>query len=131
MNRPASSLVAFATRVRPGAVARRLAVLLGLGLIATGASAGSLAGGDWQPSKCGARPEPPALDLRNADAFNKSVDGVNTYRQAARTYLDCVVAEANADLQTVTRVAREAQQSARAAEDKIQADLRAANEKFK
>ncbi|MGH6648504.1 hypothetical protein [Aquabacterium sp.] len=100
-------------------------------LASLSAEAGTLYGGTWVPTGCGAKPAAPQLDLKDPDAFNRSVSGVNTYRQAIRTYLDCLVQEANADIQTVTKSASAAQQAAKDANDKIQADVKAADEKFK
>lgn len=100
-------------------------------LTSIGAQAGTIAAGVWSPSACGPKPTPPVLDLSSADAYNKSVDGVNAYRQAIRPYIDCLVKEANADIQAVTKSATAEQQAAKAANDKIQADVKAAEEKFK
>lgn len=100
-------------------------------LLATTAHAGSLSNGQWAPAACGVKPEAPTLNLSNEDAYNKSVDGVNTYRLAARNYLDCLVKEANADIQSVTKQATAAQQATRDADDKIKADVKKAEEKFK
>jgi hypothetical protein len=95
------------------------------------AQAGTIAKGEWAPASCGARPQTPTLDLRNADAYNRSVDVVNTYKQAIRQYLDCLLTEANADIQTVTRSANEAQRVAKEANEKIQADVKQAEDKLK
>lgn len=97
----------------------------------TGSQAGAISGGAWSPVSCGTKPIPPVLDLSSADAYNKSVDSVNAYRQAIRPYIDCLVKEANADIQAVTKSATVEQQAAKAANDKIQADVKAAEEKFK
>lgn len=103
-----------------------------LALLAAGScQAGAIANGSWSPSACGPKPEVASLDLKDPDAFNRSVDGVNAYRQKINVYLNCLVKEANADIQTINQAATAAQQAARAADDKIQADLKAAETKFK
>lgn len=99
-------------------------------LAATGAHAGNLANGGWTPSKCGAAPAEFKLDLSNPDAFNVSVEGVNAYRQASLTYVDCLAQEANADIQAITKSAKAAQQAALDADAKIKADVQAADKKF-
>lgn len=110
---------------------RCLPVISFLMFLATaGAQAGTVASGSWSPAGCGAKPEAPSLDLRNPDAYNKSVEGVNAYRKDIRTYLNCLTQEANADIQAVTRAANAAQQAAREADDKILADVKAADAKF-
>lgn len=98
---------------------------------AMSAQAGTLANGTWSPSGCGAKPVAPPLDLKDPDAFNRSVASVNTYRQAITPYLNCLLQEGNADIQTITKSAAAAQQAAKDANEKIQADVKAADEKFK
>ncbi|WP_085314589.1 hypothetical protein [Derxia lacustris] len=129
MNR---SALTRSRRAAPAALAAPLAALLALGLLASPAArAGTLANGSWTPASCGARPEAPALDLKDEKAYNRSVDAVNAYRQAARAYVDCLATEANADLQTITRSARDVQQATRDADARILADVKAAEAKFK
>lgn len=105
--------------------------LLILALSCASAQAGTVSAGQWAPTGCGAKPVAPTLDLSSADAYNKSVDGVNAYRQAIRPYLDCLVKEANADIGIISKSATVAQVSAKEANDKIQADVKAAEEKLK
>lgn len=101
------------------------------GLIAANAHAGTVTEGVWAPTTCGPKPEAPALDLKSADDYNRSVSGVNAYRQNIRTYVDCVIKEANGDIQAVTKAATATQKAAREANEKIAADVKAADEKFK
>ncbi len=98
---------------------------------ATASHAGAVTNGSWQPSGCGDKPAAVQLDLRNETTFNKSVDAANAYRKAIRPYLDCVIKEANADIQATTKQANAIQAAAREADDKIEADAKAAAEKFK
>jgi len=102
-----------------------------LSMFAASAQAGVIAAGQWTPNGCGPKPVAPVLDLSSPDAYNKSVDGVNGYRQAIRPYLDCLLKEANADIAAVTKSANAAQVAAKEANDKITADVKAADEKFK
>ena len=92
--------------------------------------AGTIANGSWSAAGCGARPEPYRLDLKNIDAYNKSVAGANTYRQNSRTYLDCVIREANGDIQSISKSAKDLQQATQDAEELLQADVKAADKKF-
>lgn len=118
--------------IRPALVpATLLSAAIASALFAAPSRAGVIGKGDWTPSACGARPQAPALDLKNADAYNRSVDGINTYRQAIKQYIDCLVTEANADIQAVSKSATEAQRRAREANEKILADVKRAEEKFK
>lgn len=94
------------------------------------AQAGNLANGGWAGERCGEKPAVAVLDLRNPDAFNKSVAGVNEYREKIKKYLDCLVAEANLDIQVITKTVTAEQLAARQADEKIAADAKAANEKF-
>jgi hypothetical protein len=115
---------------KPSLRASLLAALTTLSISAT-AQAGVIVSGAWAPAGCGPKPEPPQLKLSTADAYNASVATVNSYRQSIRPYVDCVVKEANADIQAITQAATATQQGAKAANDKIQADVKAAEEKFK
>lgn len=100
-------------------------------MLGASAHAGVITAGQWVPSACGPKPVAPVLDLSSPDAYNKSVDGVNGYRQAIRPYIDCLLKEANADIAAVTKSANAAQVAAKEANDKITADVKAADEKFK
>lgn len=110
-----------------------LTLIIGIPLAATVCPtlAGTITNGQWVASGCGSKPEVPTLNLTSADEFNKSVGAINAYRQAIRPYLDCVVKEANADVQAISKSATAVQQAAKEANDKIQADVKAADEKFK
>lgn len=99
-------------------------------LLSTTSLAGSVTDGHWQPASCGAPPLAPALDLKDPDAYNRSLPGVNNYLQASRTYVECLTLEAQADIQAATRAAHAVQQAAREARDKILADVKAADTKF-
>ncbi len=61
------------------------------------AYAGSLANGEWTPSKCGDKPVAPVVDDQSVDSFNKSVKAINDWQQQAKIYYGCLVSEANAD----------------------------------
>jgi hypothetical protein len=109
----------------------RVLTLIPLFMVAvSSANAGTLANEGWAPSKCGAAPAEFKLDLRDPDAFNRSVEGVNAYRQASLTYVDCLAREANADIQAITQSAKTAQQAALDADAKIKADVKLADQKF-
>lgn len=99
-------------------------------LAVSSAEAGTLANNGWAPSKCGAAPVEFKLDLSDPDAFNRSVEGVNAYRQASLAYVDCLAQEANTDIQAITKSAKTAQQAAVDADTKIKADVKAADQKF-
>ncbi|MCB5189142.1 hypothetical protein LG198_00140 [Methylobacillus arboreus] len=95
------------------------------------AEAGTLADGKWASAKCGPRPIAPALDLNNEDAYNKSVSAVNAYREQVKPYLDCIVEEANADIQAINNQARNEQLAIQEANNQIVEDAKTASEKFK
>ncbi|MCE2577390.1 hypothetical protein [Gluconacetobacter entanii] len=50
------------------------------------------AAGGWTPKGCGAAPVAPKVDSADVSRFNASVDRVNAYEKAARTYATCVAA---------------------------------------
>lgn len=102
-----------------------------LTLACIASQAGTVTAGQWTPNNCGPKPVAPVLDLSSPDAYNKSVDGVNTYRLAIRPYLDCLVKEANSDIAITSKSATAAQVAAKEANDKISADVKLADEKFK
>jgi hypothetical protein len=97
---------------------------------ATAAEAGTLANAGWLPSNCGSAPVAVKLDLSNLDAYNHSVGGVNNYRKSSRTYVDCLIQEANSDIQAITKAAKSAQQAALDADNKILEDEKEAEKKF-
>jgi len=99
-------------------------------LTASTAQAGVLADGLWTQSRCGVKPVSPVLDLRNPDAYNKSVEKVGEYQKQINLYLDCVVAEANVDIKQISKAVTDEQLAARAAQEKLIADSKLANEKF-
>lgn len=61
------------------------------------AQAGNLASGSWTPKNCGVKPNLPAIEDSNVEAFNKSVAAINTWQQQAKVYFECLVKEANTD----------------------------------
>ncbi|WP_079436575.1 hypothetical protein [Zoogloea sp. LCSB751] len=97
------------------------------------AHAGKIDNGSWTHA-CGPRPAEVNLDLKNPDAFNKSVGAVNTYRQAQRAWLDCLQKEGNADIQATSQVISQfinaEAQTAKQINDKIAADAKTADAKF-
>jgi hypothetical protein len=95
------------------------------------AHAGTLSAGQWSPAGCGTPPQAPALNLKDADAFNLSIVAVNAYRGKVREFLDCLRTDANADIQSVAQSANAIQQAIKDVNDKIQADVDAADGKFK
>ena len=99
-------------------------------LLAGTAEAGNLAGSIWSSARCGTRPAAAAIDQRNPDAYNKSLDKVNAYQKDINVYLDCLVAEGNLDIQLISKLITDEQLAARTAREKILADVKAANEKF-
>jgi hypothetical protein len=109
---------------------RLIALALGAILMAPGAHAGQFAEGRWSPTGCGPQPEARSPDLSSPEAYNASLDAVNKYRQAINAYLGCLVQEANKDIQSVSQSANALQQAARATNDRILADVQAADKKF-
>lgn len=97
------------------------------------AHAGRIDNGTWTHA-CGPRPAVVSLDLKNADAFNKSVGAVNTYRQTQRAWLECLQKEGNADIKAtsdlISQTINGEAQAAREANDRIAADVKAADSKF-
>ena len=101
-----------------------------LTLLAANASAGTLAAGNWSPAACGAAPEAAQLDLSSLEAYNRSVDKVNTYHKSMEAYLACMVGEANSDIQLITKTANDAQQAAQRDNEKLIEDAKEAKQKF-
>lgn len=97
------------------------------------AYAGKVDNGAWSHA-CGARPATVNLDLKNPDAFNKSVAAVNGYRQAQRAWLDCLQKEGNADIQATSQLISQyingEAQAAKDINDRIAADAKAADARF-
>lgn len=102
-----------------------------LGIACTTAHAGQFANGHWASNACGPRPEAPAVNGKDDKTYNASVEAANAYLPRLRDHLDCVIKEANADLQAVTQGAQTAQQSAAASREQLIAELKAAEGKLK
>jgi len=85
-----------------------LSLLSLITVTASGAEAGTLADSGWTPSGCGPAPAVSQLDLNSLDAYNKSVEAVNAYRKNSHVYVNCLIQEANNDIQTITKSAKTA-----------------------
>jgi hypothetical protein len=94
------------------------------------AEAGTITNNNWTPSGCGPAPVAASLNLTNLDVYNASVGAVNDFRKNNRTYVDCLIHEANSDIQSITKSAKSAQQAAHDADDKIIEDEKVAEKKF-
>ncbi|MGL4410438.1 MAG: hypothetical protein ACRCTU_18790 [Zoogloea sp.] len=95
------------------------------------AQAGTLAGGQWQSASCGQMPNYapfPALD--SLPAYNMAVEQLNNQRQAAKTYLDCLSREANADNDAINRNVKQAYSATTAADSRAVSQLQAAEKRF-
>ncbi len=81
----------------------KLLILLAL-LVTDIAQAGTLNKGVWTASGCGEKPNPPLIDDRNADAFNRSAEAINDWQQQAKNYYDCLIKEANSDNEAIVKI---------------------------
>jgi hypothetical protein len=82
-------------------------------------SAGTLVNGKWSLTNCGNKPEAPAIDQTNVEAFNQSVAKINDWQQQAKVYYACLVQEANADNAVIADTANAAQAEYRATTERI------------
>ena len=99
-------------------------------LAATNANAGTITNNAWLPSACGPAPVAPKVESSSLDAYNRSVTAVNQYRKSIRTFQDCLIQEANGDIKTISKSANEAQLATKEADEKILADIKAADRKL-
>jgi RNAse (barnase) inhibitor barstar len=99
-------------------------------LATTNANAGTITNNSWSPSGCGPAPVAPKVESSSLDAYNRSVTAVNQYRKNLRTFQDCLIQEANADLKIITKSANDAQLTTKEADDKILAEIKAADKKL-
>ena len=76
-------------------------------LTPTSSSAGTLINGAWSPSGCGEKPEPPIIESASAEKFNQSVDAINEWQDRALKYNSCLIKEANADSELITKTAND------------------------
>ena len=112
----------------------KTALLIATAFLATAAStvhAGSLGNGSWSPSGCGSKPEVPVLDNSTIDTFNNSVTAINDWQQKSRTYLECLIKEANSDNKLIAETANKVQEQYREQLEKISAEAKAAGDAFK
>jgi hypothetical protein len=107
-------------------------ILIGLALMTSMANAygGSLKDGTWNSSACGVRPEPAQTNFSDTNAYNRSIEEVSGYLQNLSVYQNCLIKEANGDMQTIAQFATLAQQTAKATDDDYQAQLQAAAKRF-
>jgi hypothetical protein len=97
---------------------------------AVSAYAGSLGGSEWKPSQCGQKPVAPTVDDQSIDAFNRSVTAINDWHQQSKTYLECLIKEANADNKIIADSANREQDSYQKQAAAISAAADAAVKKF-
>jgi len=95
-------------------------------LTTTAAHAGNLSSSSWTPAGCGTEPTLQKLNLSNIDAYNASLPQVEKFQDSNRKYIDCLVTEANADVQRISQAAKSAQQAVIDRQNKIVADVQAA-----
>ena len=95
------------------------------------AQAGSLNNGEWKTTTCGEKPVPPQVDVRDIDAYNKSVTAINLWQQQSATYLGCQVKEANEDSKTISDKANGEQAFYRKTLDAISQTLEAGKNNLK
>ncbi|EIC31524.1 MULTISPECIES: hypothetical protein [Methylomicrobium] len=93
-------------------------------------NAGTLANGKWSLADCGNKPEVPAIDQTNVEAFNRSVAKINTWQQQAKAYYECLVKEANTDNAVIADTANAAQAEYRATVESIGRQADAAKKKL-
>ncbi len=75
----------------------------------TSSYAGTLMNGVWSPSGCGEKPESPIIDSTSTENFNRSVDAINDWQDRALEYDSCLIKEANADSELITKTANDVQ----------------------
>lgn len=100
-------------------------------LLNSSSYAGSVSNGTWSAGGCGAKPEAPAIDAKNEKTYNAGVDATNAYLLNIRTYIDCVAAEANEDINIIAQSANAVQQTAAQVREKLLADVNAGAAKLK
>lgn len=98
--------------------------------LALPATAGTLADSAWRSARCGPRPLVVGVDLRDPEAYNRSLDKVSAYQRETNTYLDCLLAEGNLDIQLISKAITIEQLAARSAREKLQADIELAEKMF-
>ena len=103
---------------------------LGLALAAGGAEAGTLKGGTWEPTGCGAEPTPPAINGSSAAALNESNKQANDFAAAAKKYSDCFVGEAQTDSHAISTANEDFVHRLNAEIEKLNADSKAAVDKL-
>lgn len=95
--------------------------------VAGPAYAGSISNGKWSPIGCGNNPEVPLIDKSSVDAFNNSIAAINDWQQKSRTYLECLINEANADNKLIADSANKEQEQYREKLEKISTAAKAAS----
>ncbi|EIC30429.1 MULTISPECIES: hypothetical protein [Methylomicrobium] len=93
-------------------------------------NAGTLANGKWSLADCGNKPEVPAINQTNVEAFNQSVAKINAWQQQAKVYYECLVKEANADNSVIADTANAAQAEYRSTVESIGQQAEAAKKKL-
>lgn len=60
---------------------------------------------DWTTS-CGSEPKVPSINVSNVSNYNASVDHLNNYNKAVRTYYACIVKQARAKQLAISQKAK-------------------------
>jgi hypothetical protein len=97
--------------------------------ITLNAYAGNLSNGQWQPAQCGPKSPVPPFNTQSADDYNKSLKEVMAWQSKTQEYYNCLVKEANADNETISKSANTAQDEFSNEVNKIQKEAEEAKAK--
>lgn len=97
--------------------------------ITLNAYAGSLSNGQWQTANCGQKSPPPPFNTHSADDYNKSLKEVMAWQTKTQEYYSCLIKEANADNEIISKSANAAQNEFRNQVNKLQKDAELAKTK--
>lgn len=93
---------------------------------------GSLNNGQWQTTNCGQKSPVPPFNTHSVDDYNKSLKEVMAWQTKTQEYyscLSCLIKEANADNEAISKSANAAQDDYRNEVIKIQKDAEIAKTK--
>lgn len=95
------------------------------------AHAGTIEKGSWKPSDCGDKPITPAINEKDLDSYNNSVEVIASWQLQAKIYYECLVKEATADNALVVGTANREQAEYANTIERLRSGLAAAENKFK
>lgn len=108
----------------------RIHLTLAAACLWSAAQAGELHNGEWTVTACGDKPQPPAVNVQDAESYNQTVNAINQWQTQANAYYECLIKEANQDTAAIAGKAKQEQSGYQQTAEGIAATLDSARKKL-